>query len=69
MSKQKPHNCKSMVRLLEHNGWTRTIGGKQVYKMVKPGHRPITIPIKNGQDYGPRLTADILRQAGLKGGT
>jgi predicted RNA binding protein YcfA (HicA-like mRNA interferase family) len=59
------HNQKSMRRLLEAHGWVRTIGGKHVVKMTKPGQRPITLPMHKGQDYGPALTASILRQAGL----
>ncbi|MCL2542740.1 MAG: type II toxin-antitoxin system HicA family toxin [Nocardioidaceae bacterium] len=52
-------------RLLEANGWTREAGGKHVVKMVKPGERPITLPIHHGQDYGVDLTRRILKQAGL----
>jgi predicted RNA binding protein YcfA (HicA-like mRNA interferase family) len=59
------HNQRSMRRLLEENGWTMTRGGKHSVKMEKPGHRPITLPQHKGRDYGPGLTAAILRQAGL----
>lgn len=52
--------------LLEAHGWTRTAGGKHVVKMEKPGCRPITLPQHRGADYGPGLTASILRAAGLK---
>jgi len=52
--------------LLEAHGWTKTAGGKHVVKMEKAGHRPITLPQHKGADYGPALTAAILRQAGLK---
>jgi predicted RNA binding protein YcfA (HicA-like mRNA interferase family) len=61
----KVYNQKSMRRLLEEGGWTQTLGGKHVVKMAKPGKRPITLPMHKGQDYGPRLAASILRQAGL----
>lgn len=61
----KPHNQKSMRKLLEQNGWTQTRGGKHVVKMTKPGCRPITLPMHKGRDYSPRLTASILRQAGV----
>lgn len=51
--------------LLEANGWKEEQGGKHVVKMVKEGHRPITLPKHRGQKYGKRLTSAILRQAGL----
>ena len=54
------------VTLLEGNGWTRTIGGKHSVKMVKAGHRPITLPTCHGEAYGLGLTAAILKQAGLR---
>jgi predicted RNA binding protein YcfA (HicA-like mRNA interferase family) len=57
---------KAARKLLEHNGWTMTRGGKHVVKMTKPGERPITLPHHKGRDYPPGLTAAILRQAGLK---
>lgn len=56
---------KSALALLEANGWTRTLGGKHVVKMEKPGHRPITLPHHRGQSYGANLTGRILKQAGL----
>ena len=55
-------------RLLEQHGWTQAAGGKHVVKMIKPGHRPITLPHHQGKDYSAALTAAILRQAGLRGG-
>jgi len=54
------------LALLTERGWTRTLGGKHVVKMEKPGCRPITLPYHKGHDYGPSLTDAILRQAGLK---
>jgi predicted RNA binding protein YcfA (HicA-like mRNA interferase family) len=61
-----PLNQKAAQRLLELHGWTRTLGGKHVVKMVKPGHRPITLPHHGGKDYGKGLSAAIRRQAGLE---
>jgi predicted RNA binding protein YcfA (HicA-like mRNA interferase family) len=58
-------NQKRAIRLLEAHAWTRTIGGKHNVKMTKPGHRPITLPMHKGGDYGPALTASILRAAGI----
>jgi predicted RNA binding protein YcfA (HicA-like mRNA interferase family) len=59
-------NQRSAQKLLEQHGWRRTTGGKHVVKMVKPGHRPITLPHHQGEDYGRGLTAAILTQAGLE---
>jgi predicted RNA binding protein YcfA (HicA-like mRNA interferase family) len=61
----KVFNQKSMTKLLEHSGWTRTRGGKHVVKMEKRGERPITLPRHHGRDYGPGLSAAILRQTRL----
>jgi predicted RNA binding protein YcfA (HicA-like mRNA interferase family) len=60
---------RSARRLLEENGWTEETGGKHSVKMTKPGHRPITLPMHGGGDYSRGLTDQILRQAGLKGGS
>jgi predicted RNA binding protein YcfA (HicA-like mRNA interferase family) len=59
------HNQKSMRKLLAENGWQQTRGGKHVVKMVKPGRRPVTLPMHKGRDYGKGLERAILRQAGL----
>lgn len=56
----------SMKRLLERNGWKAVRGGRHSTKMVKPGCRPITLPVHRRQDYGKGLRAQILRQAGLQ---
>jgi predicted RNA binding protein YcfA (HicA-like mRNA interferase family) len=58
-------NQKRAQLLLQRHGWSTARGGKHVIKMTKPGHRPITLPRHHGADYGPALTAAILRQAGL----
>lgn len=69
MTKPVRHNQRSMKRLLEANGWTETLGGKHVVKMVKPGLRPITLPHGKGSGgYPIGLSMAIVRQAGLKGG-
>lgn len=57
---------KQATKLLRENGWSQTKGGKHVVKMTKAGHRPITLPHHKGRDYGPGLTAAILRQADLR---
>lgn len=56
---------KKARKLLEEHGWTCTIGTKHNVKMEKAGERPITLPMKSGQDYGKGLSAAIRRQAGL----
>jgi predicted RNA binding protein YcfA (HicA-like mRNA interferase family) len=67
--RQQRHTQKSMKKLLEAAGWTETLGGSHVVKMVKPEHRPITLPHdKDGGGYPVGLSAAILRQAGLKEG-
>jgi predicted RNA binding protein YcfA (HicA-like mRNA interferase family) len=57
---------KNAIRLLERSGWTRSTGGKHQVKMVKRGHRPITLPRHRGRDYSQGLAAAIRRQAGLR---
>lgn len=59
---------KSARALLVEHGWVEEQGGKHVVKMVKPHQRPITLPMHGGASYTKRLTAAILRAAGLKGG-
>ncbi len=61
----KTLNQRAARKLLEARGWTQTLGGKHVVKMVKPGRRPIVLPHNRGQDYPPGLRAAILREAGL----
>lgn len=55
------------IKLLESVGYVQTLGGKHPVKMVKPGHRPIVLPMCNRGVYSAGLTAAILRQAGLRG--
>jgi len=58
-------NQKRAIKLLEQHGWTRSTGGKHVVKMIKPGHRPITLPACKREDYSAGLTASIKRVAGI----
>lgn len=46
---------------LSSQGWTQEQGGKHVVKMTKPGCRPITLPMKKGEDYGKTLRAAIVK--------
>ncbi len=66
MTVVRAYNQRTMQKLLIENGWSEVRGGKHIVKMTKPGERPITLPMHKRQDYGPRLTASILRQAGLQ---
>jgi predicted RNA binding protein YcfA (HicA-like mRNA interferase family) len=56
---------KSAIKLLQEDGWTMSRGGKHVVKMVKPGQRPITLPMHKGAEYSAGLTRSILKAAGL----
>jgi predicted RNA binding protein YcfA (HicA-like mRNA interferase family) len=62
-------NQRAAIKLLERDGWTKERGGKHYVKMVKPGWRPVTLPMHGGGDYSRDLTDRILREAGLKGET
>ncbi len=57
---------KSAIKLMERNGWINSKGGKHVVKMTKPGHRPVTLPMHRGEDYGVSLTRSIFKSAGLE---
>ncbi len=63
----KTLNQKTMIKLLESEGWVRGKGTKHNVKMEKDGERPITLPQHHGQEYGKSLTSRILREAGIKG--
>lgn len=58
-------NQTKAIKLLKANGWTQARGGKHQVKMIKSGHRPITLPQHKGRDYQPGLASAILKQAGL----
>jgi predicted RNA binding protein YcfA (HicA-like mRNA interferase family) len=58
-------NQKKAIKLLEEHGWGRQAGGKHSVKMCKEKCRPITLPRHKGRDYGPGLSASILKEAGL----
>lgn len=60
-----PMNQKQWRKVLERHGWSKEIGGKHNVKMVKAGHRPITLPMHKGRTYQPGLHEAIRKQAGL----
>jgi len=63
----KTLNQKDAIKFLKDHGWEQGRGGKHSVKMQKDGRpRPITLPMHNGRDYSPGLTASILREAGLR---
>ena len=61
-------NQHAMIRVLEAHGWIRETGGKHQVKMVKDGHRPITLPENKRRDYPAGLREAILKQAGIQRG-
>lgn len=62
----KTLNQRQAIKLMKAHGWTQSKGGKHVVKMIKPGHRPVTLPHHKGRDYSSGLMASILRQASLR---
>ena len=60
-------NQREAIKLLEQYGWRQERATGKHLVMSKPDERPITLPMHNRRDYGPSLTAAILRQAGLRG--
>ncbi|WP_116042215.1 type II toxin-antitoxin system HicA family toxin [Amycolatopsis palatopharyngis] len=61
-------NQTTAVKLLKRHGWEKTQGTRHI-KMIKPGHRPITLP-RHTKDYSVRLSRAIMKQAGIiAGGT
>ncbi|HWF55927.1 MAG TPA: type II toxin-antitoxin system HicA family toxin, partial [Solirubrobacteraceae bacterium] len=60
-----PLNQRTAITLLKRHGWEQQTGGKHSVKMTRPGDRPVTLPQHSGHDYGPGLTAAVLKQAGL----
>jgi predicted RNA binding protein YcfA (HicA-like mRNA interferase family) len=61
-----PLNQRTAIMLLKDHGWEQQRGGKHSVKMTRAGDRPVTLPQHSGRDYGPGLTAAVLKQAGLK---
>lgn len=58
-------NQRTAKALLEAHGWTAAHGSKHL-KMVKQGHRPVTLPMNKGRDYPPGMRKAILKEAGLE---
>lgn len=59
-------NQKTAKRLLQDAGFVERSGGRHQIVMIRVGHPwPIALPHHSGNDYGPQLRKNILRQAGL----
>lgn len=56
---------KTLARIAESNGWTlRGVKGSH-HGYVKPGFRPVVIPIHRNEDLGIGLLKKLLKQLGL----
>lgn len=62
----KTMNQSEAASLLEAYGWNRGEGGKHNVKMEKAGCRPVTLPMKQGEQYSVEMTRRILKEAGLR---
>jgi predicted RNA binding protein YcfA (HicA-like mRNA interferase family) len=60
-----PASQKEWIKRLEQEGWTFGRGGKHQMKMIKPGHRPITLPENKRRAYSKGFEAQLRREAGL----
>lgn len=60
------YSSKSIIKLLEGNGWCfdRQRGSHKIF--IKEGSRPIVVPCHGGKDINPNTYRAILKQAGLK---
>lgn len=58
----EPNDQKSWIRHLKGEGWTAERGGKHQVKMTKPSCRPITLPMKKGEQYAKGMNAMLKRQ-------
>ena len=55
-----------MMRALERLGWSiDRASGTSHHVLTKPGHRPITVPVKKGRTLKEGTARAILRQAGV----
>ena len=56
---------KYLARVAESHGWElRGVKGSH-HGYVKPGHRPVTIPVHRNEDLGVGLLKKLLKQLGL----
>ena len=57
---------KTIIKILEQNGWTlRRIKGSH-HIMSKPGFRSVPIPIHGNQDMNPDVVKSLEKQTGVK---
>lgn len=66
MSRRRRYTQRELIRKLEEQGWTRTVGGRHQTKMVKPGERSITIPEFRRAVLPIGLSNAILKQAEIE---
>ncbi len=59
-------NGKEVITLLKKAGWVHTSTRGSHYKMEKPGHRSVPVPIHGSQDLGIGLLKAIEKQTGVK---
>lgn len=57
---------KTIIKILEQNGWTlRRIKGSH-HVMSKPGFRSVPIPMHSNQDMNPDFVKSLEKQTGVK---
>lgn len=65
-AKRKRYTQKQLIKTLKDRGWEQSVGGKHQVKMVREGHRPVTIPEFRGETLPVGLSQGILKQAGIE---
>ncbi|MPZ71184.1 MAG: addiction module toxin, HicA family [Actinobacteria bacterium] len=66
MARLKRYKQKQLIKTLKQHGWEQSVGGKHQVKMIREGHRPVTIPEFKGETLPVGLSQAILKQAGIE---
>jgi predicted RNA binding protein YcfA (HicA-like mRNA interferase family) len=66
MARLKRYTQKQLIKTLKQHGWEQSVGGKHQVKMIREGHRPVTIPEFKGETLPVGLSQAILKQAGIE---
>ena len=66
MGRLKRYTQKQLIKTLKQHGWEKSVGGKHQVKMIREGHRPVTIPEFKGETLPVGLSQAILKQAGIE---
>lgn len=66
MARLKRYTQKLLIKKLKQHGWEQSVGGKHQVKMIREGHRPVTIPEFKGETLPVGLSQAILKQAGIE---